>query len=46
MLISTKVRLEQSPEEIRKQVMRIGVNKVFQAEGTVSAKSLEVVAIL
>lgn len=41
-----KVRLEQSPEEVRKQVMRIGVNKVFQEEGTVSAKSLETLAII
>lgn len=36
---STKVRFEQSHEEVSEQVMRIDpTNKIFQAEGTVSAK--------
>ena len=36
----TQVRSEQSPEEVREQITRIGMNKAFQAEGTRSAKAL------
>lgn len=34
------MRFEQSPEEVRKQVMRIGVNEAFQVEGIAGAKVL------
>ena len=37
---STQVRFGQSPEEVREQVTRIGVNKAFQAEGMARAKAL------
>lgn len=43
---SIAVRFEQSPEEVWKQVRRIGANKIFQAEGTVNAKSPEAVATI
>ena len=36
----TQVRSEQSPEEMREQVTRRGINKAFQAEGTRGAKAL------
>lgn len=40
------MRSEQSPEEVWKQVTRIGADKIVQAEGIVNAKSPKAVAII